>query len=170
VQTITTDEQGITPSHDEFFSSYHAFRSPRRDRRELWSAGPSFVRKQISHADVILVSRDHSSGDVVYGVCGAASVNSAAQIAVNLKKIGLPGHAAAVAAARPSYAARQDRSRVRPTPEPKLQMAFAPFLVTRKEIARRELSGTAPRLRRLFLGSTTGGKHEPEQSRPAEPR
>jgi hypothetical protein len=35
----------------------------------------------------------------VYGVCGAASVNSAAQIAVNLKKIGLSGHAAAVAAA-----------------------------------------------------------------------
>jgi hypothetical protein len=44
-----------------------------------------------------------------------------------------------------------------PMPEPKFQKAFAALLVMREEIASRELSGTAARLRRLFLGGTTGG-------------
>jgi hypothetical protein len=59
-----------------------------------------FLITEINHADVILVSCDHSSGDVAHGVCGTALVDSAAQVAVNLKKIRLSGHAAAVAAAR----------------------------------------------------------------------
>jgi hypothetical protein len=41
---------------------------------------------EISHANVILVSRDHRDRDLVLGVCGDAFVNSAAQITVNLNK------------------------------------------------------------------------------------
>jgi hypothetical protein len=42
-------------------------------------------QKEISNANVILVSRDHRSRDVVHGVCRDALVNFAAQIVVNLK-------------------------------------------------------------------------------------
>jgi hypothetical protein len=49
--------------------------------------GRSFLTKDISHANVIPVSRNHRGRDMVYGVGRDAFVNSAAQITVNLNKI-----------------------------------------------------------------------------------